>query len=65
MAVHIDGVDISTVGLRRLRESVAIVPQEPILLAGTLRSNLDASNNHTVRCALRLNHSFPSHCRKQ
>ena len=59
-AVHIDGVDISTVGLRRLRESVAIIPQEPTLLAGTLRSNLDASNKHTVRCYLRLKHSFPT-----
>ena len=56
-AVHIDGGDISTVGLRRLRESVAIVPQEPILLAGTLRSNLDALNNHTVRCTLQLYHA--------
>ena len=56
-AVHIDGVDISKVGLRRLRESVATVPQEPTLLAGTLRSNLDASDSHTVRHTLRLNQS--------
>ena len=51
-SVHIDGVDISTVGLRRLRKSIAIMPQEPTLLAGTLRSNLDASNSHPVRARL-------------
>ncbi len=39
--VFIDGIDISTVKLARLRSAVAIVPQDPFLFSGTLRSNLD------------------------
>lgn len=37
----IDGLDISTLTLKRLRQSVAFVPQDPILFQGTIRSNLD------------------------
>lgn len=40
----LDGVDLSSIGLRILRSKVAVVPQEPILLAGTLRFNMDANN---------------------
>ncbi|MGZ5280118.1 MAG: ABC transporter C family protein, partial [Pseudobdellovibrionaceae bacterium] len=40
-SVRIDGVDISTLDLERLRRSLAIVPQDPSLFMGTLRSNLD------------------------
>lgn len=36
-----DGQDISEVGLARLRSSMAIIPQDPILFSGTIRSNLD------------------------
>lgn len=39
--VMIDGVDIQTVGLGRLRRSLAIIPQDPVLYSGSLRSNLD------------------------
>ena len=39
--VLIDGVDTQTVGLRRLREKITIIPQEPILMSGTARYNLD------------------------
>ncbi|MFH4974055.1 hypothetical protein AB6A40_000764 [Gnathostoma spinigerum] len=39
--IEIDGVDITRVGLHRLRKSVAIIPQDPTLFAGTLRFNLD------------------------
>ena len=39
--VVIDGVDTSLVGLRHLRRGIAIIPQEPTLFEGTLRSNLD------------------------
>ncbi len=40
-SIQIDGVDISTLDLERLRKSLAIVPQDPSLFVGTLRSNLD------------------------
>jgi ABC-type multidrug transport system fused ATPase/permease subunit len=40
-AILIDGVDISQVSLERLRRSVTMVPQDPSLFAGTVRSNID------------------------
>ena len=39
--IMIDGVDISQIGLRDLREAITIVPQDPTLFTGTIRSNLD------------------------
>ncbi|WFD23830.1 hypothetical protein MEQU1_002524 [Malassezia equina] len=40
-SVIIDGVDVAKIGLENLRRSIAILPQEPLLFSGTLRSNLD------------------------
>ena len=37
----IDGVDIVTLGLHRVRRSITIIPQDPVLFSGTLRFNLD------------------------
>ncbi|KAK0204702.1 P-loop containing nucleoside triphosphate hydrolase protein [Desarmillaria ectypa] len=45
-SIHIDGVDISTVGLTELRKSLSIIPQDALLFSGTLRSNLDPFNSH-------------------
>ena len=38
--VLVDGVDVRTVTLHSLRSQLAVVPQEPFLFAGSVRSNL-------------------------
>ncbi|KAF7324689.1 Multidrug resistance-associated ABC transporter [Mycena kentingensis (nom. inval.)] len=42
----IDGIDIATLGLTDLRRNLTIIPQDPMLMSGTLRSTLDAFNEH-------------------
>lgn len=39
--ILIDGVNISKLGLHILRKSIAYIPQQPFLLQGTIRQNLD------------------------
>ncbi|GAA6015718.1 hypothetical protein JCM10207_008773 [Rhodosporidiobolus poonsookiae] len=39
--IEIDGLDIKSLGLQQLRQRLAIIPQEPVLFNGTIRSNLD------------------------
>jgi ATP-binding cassette subfamily C (CFTR/MRP) protein 1 len=39
--VEVDGVSLSNVALARVRNALAVVPQEPILFSGALRESLD------------------------
>lgn len=39
--IIIDGIDICTLGLHDLRSRFGIIPQEPVLFEGTIRSNID------------------------
>ncbi|KAM5465546.1 ATP-binding cassette transporter yor1 [Microsporum audouinii] len=58
-SIMVDGIDISTIGLHDLRSRLAIIPQDPALFRGTVRSNLDPFNEHTdleLWSALRQSH---------
>ncbi|KAJ3337463.1 hypothetical protein HDU91_001484 [Kappamyces sp. JEL0680] len=61
--IFIDGIDISTLGVRDLRGRLTMIPQDPVLFEGTLRSNLDPMEEHTDQAiwdALRLTHVLES-----
>lgn len=42
-SIEIDAVDIRSVSLKMLRQSLAIIPQDPVLFAGSVAYNLDAT----------------------
>lgn len=45
--IIIDGIDITTLGLHDLRSRFGIIPQEPVLFEGTVRSNIDPTGQYS------------------
>lgn len=43
-SITIDGVDISEVPIKKLREKITVIPQDPTMFTGSLRMNIDPSN---------------------
>jgi len=45
--IIIDNIEIHDLGLYDVRFKISIIPQEPILFSGTLRTNLDPLNEYS------------------
>ncbi|RVW50104.1 ABC transporter C family member 3 [Vitis vinifera] len=45
--IMIDGTNISSIGLHDLRSRLSIIPQDPTMFEGTVRSNLDPLEEHS------------------
>jgi ATP-binding cassette subfamily C (CFTR/MRP) protein 1 len=45
--IFIDGIDVATVPLQRLRSALTIIPQDPVMFSASLRFNLDPFDQHS------------------
>ena len=45
--IKIDNIDVASIGLDDVRSRISIIPQEPVLFAGTMRDNLDPFNDYS------------------
>jgi ABC-type multidrug transport system fused ATPase/permease subunit len=45
--IFIDDLNTRTIGLNTLRSVMAVIPQDPVLFSGTIRSNLDPFKRYT------------------
>lgn len=45
--IFIDGIDIARISVHHLRSRLAIIPQDPSLFSGSLRSNVDLFSEHS------------------
>ncbi|XP_078692980.1 ATP-binding cassette sub-family C member 4-like [Branchiostoma floridae x Branchiostoma belcheri] len=46
-SIRIDGVDIRKLGLHDLRKKISVIQQDPIMIQGTVRKNLDPLDMHS------------------
>ena len=42
--IIIDDLDVTKIGLHHLRKNIEVIPQEPFLIEGTFRENIDPYN---------------------